>query len=52
MIKAYTQVKIKFGQPAVKIEGQWFYVNEEVGTRGLFKAHPSDDFAYMAENQD
>jgi hypothetical protein len=47
MIKAYTQVKVKFGKPAVKIEGQWFYVNEEVGTKGLFKAHPSDEYAYM-----
>ena len=47
MIKQYTQVKVKFGHPAVKIEGQWFYVNEEIGTRGLFKAHPTDEYAYM-----
>jgi len=49
MIQAYTEVKIKFGRPAVNIEGIWFFVSEDVGTRGLFKAHPSDQFAYMAE---
>jgi hypothetical protein len=49
MIEAYTQVKIKFGKPAVKIEGIWFFVSEEVGTRGTFKAHPQDQFAYMTE---
>ena len=47
MIEAYTEVKLKYGRPAVLIEGTWFFVSEEIGTRGHFKAHPSDQFAYM-----
>lgn len=47
MIKQFTQVRLKYGRPAVKIQGVWFFVTEEVGTRGLFKAHPQDQFAYM-----
>lgn len=52
MIKAYTQVKLKFNRPAVLIEGIWFYVNEEIGTRGFFKAHPADEVAYMCGEED
>jgi len=52
MIEAYTQVKMKFGRPAVKIEGIWFFVSEDVGTRGMFKAHPQDQFAYMTETKE
>lgn len=49
MVESYTEVKEKFGRPAVKLEDTWFYVTEEIGTRGYFKAHPQDQFAYMVE---
>jgi hypothetical protein len=52
MIQAYTQVKLKYGKPAVLIEGIWFFVSEDVGTRGLFKAHPADQFAYMSSSEE
>lgn len=43
---------MKYGRPAVKIQGTWFYVYEEVGTRGTFRAHPQDQFAYMSETKE
>ena len=52
MIEAYTEVKIKFGKPAVKIQGVWYFVLEDVGTRGTFKAHPHDQYAYMTETNE
>jgi hypothetical protein len=47
MIKAYCTVRLRFQKPAVCIEGIWFFVDEGVGTRGYFKAHPQAQFAYM-----
>ena len=52
MIKSYCTVKLRFNRPAVFIEGFWFFVHEEVGTRGWFKAHTQDQFAYMTESPD
>jgi|APCry1669192062_1035393.scaffolds.fasta_scaffold01482_1 hypothetical protein len=49
MIQAYTQVKIKFGRPAVAIEGIWFFVDQEEGTIGNFKANLQDQFAYLVK---
>jgi len=51
MIQAHTQVKMKMGRPAVLIEGIWFFVSEDGGTVGTFKAHPQDQFAYMTESE-
>ena len=52
MLEEYTEVKEKFGRPAVKLEGTWFFVAELIGTKGTFKAHPQDQFAYMTETKD
>jgi hypothetical protein len=52
MIEEYTEVKEKFGRPAVRLEGTWFFVAELVGTKGTFKAHPQDQFAYMTETKE
>ena len=52
MIETYTEVKMKFGKPAVKIQGVWYFVLEDIGTRGTFKAHPQDQFAYMTDTKE
>jgi hypothetical protein len=52
MIKSYCTVKLCFNRPAVFIEGFWFFVHEEVGTKGYFKAHPQDQFAYMVSEDE
>ena len=52
MIKSHCTVRIHFNRPAVFIEGTWFFVHEEVGTRGYFKAHPQDLLAYMVSEDE
>jgi hypothetical protein len=50
IIKANTCVVLHLGKPAVKINDIYFFVDEPVGTMGVFLAHKFDQFAYLKED--
>jgi hypothetical protein len=50
IIKANTSVVLHSGKPAVKIQGTYFFVDNPVGTMGMFLAHKFDQFAYLRED--
>jgi hypothetical protein len=47
ILKATTSVVLYLGKPAVKIEDTFFFVDQLVGTMGVFLAHKYDQFAYL-----
>ena len=51
IIKANTCVVLHMGKPAVKINDIYFFVDEPVGTMGIFLAHKYDQFAYLKPSE-
>ena len=51
IIKANTCVVLHLGKPAVKINDIYFFVDEPVGTMGVFLAHKFDQFAYLKPSE-